>query len=431
MSKFTPVKVAIASLTLMTAAVRAQAPQMLPYGASLATNGPTAIAATSGTMLHPRSTYVVAATGDSKGKLQVTAWQDTTKALVQVGQADLGGNKVAALAATGLDANHVVTADIDDEGTLYLKTWTISGTAGVSLLNKESVPNAGQPLYNFPPSLAINALSSSEVVTAYQDANGNLKVKAWTLSDTSTAPVPLGTDWHGGPVNEVSMAVIDSATVITATSIPFTNTLVITTFGVDSTGVHFQDQKSLKNVVGGGLYPSVAIGASSILTPYSIGGGLTAMKLVRSAFTPIVTEDQTAEVIYWNISDSGTISEVPHPPGNSSDYLYATAACMLPTGVPISVYTDEQTEWTNEVHVGWYGQSGKEAVYPAISGMGSGVSTLTTANAGSDFSVFDPYVEYDAYFVTGAVTQTEIQETENTGNLQIQLWSYLVRPLMP
>jgi hypothetical protein len=63
--------------------------------------------------------------------------------------------------------------------------------------------------------------------------------------------------------------------------------------------------------------------------------------------------------------------------------------------------------------------------------MGSGVSTLATANAGSDFSVFDPYVEYDAYFATGAVTQTEIQETDNTGNLQIQLWSYLVRPLLP
>jgi len=428
MSKSALVKVAIASLTLMAAAVRAQAPQMLPYGASLPVEGPTAIATTSGTTKNPRSAYVVAATGDAKGKLQVTAWQDTTKALVQVGQADLGGNKVEALAATGLDATHVVTADIDDEGTLYVKTWTIGGTAGVALLNKESVPSAGQLLYTEPPNLAVTALSSTEVVTAYQDANGNLKVKAWTVSDTSTAPVPLGSDWHGGPVSEVSMAEIDSETVITATTVPFTNTLVITTFGVDSSGVHLQDQTSLENVVDGGLYPSVAIGASSVLTPYSIGGGLTALKVVRSAFTPIVTNDQTAEVIYWNISDSGAISEVPHPPGNPSDYLYATAACMLPTGVPMSIYTDEQVEWTNEVHVGWYGQSGKVADYAAISGMGTGVSILAAANAGTDFNVLDPYVEYKAYFVTGAVTQTVSQETDNTGALQIHLWSYPIEP---
>jgi hypothetical protein len=430
MSKFTPVKVAIASLTLITAAVRAQAPQMLPYTASLPTNGPTAIATTSGTLRNQRSAYVVAATGDAKGKLQVTAWQDTTKARVQMSQADLGGNKVMALAATGLDPTHVVTADIDDEGTLYLKTWTIGGTAGVTLLNKESVLNAGELLYTLPPNLAVNALSSTEVVTAYQDANGNLNVAAWTVSDTSAAPVPLGADWHGGPVNQVSMAVIDSATVITATSIPFTNTLAITTFGVDSKGVHLQDTMSLKNVVDGGLYPSVAIGASSVLTPYSIGGGLTGFKIVRSAFTPLVTADQTAEVIYWNISDTGAISEVPHPPGNSSDYLYATAACSLPAGVPISIYTDEQVGWTNEVHVAWYGKSGREAEYPAISGMGTGVSALAAASAGSDFNVLDPYVEYEAYFVTGAVTQTTTQEAENKGNLQLRLWSYPIEPLL-
>lgn len=430
MNKLTLAKVALAALTLTSAGVRAQAPQMLAYDASITVHGPSAIATTTGTSRNERSGYVVAATGDAKGKLQVTAWQDTTKSLVQVGQADLGGNKVMALAATGLDPTHVVTADIHDEGTLYVKTWTIGGTAGVVLLNKESVLNAGQSLYTLPPNLAVTALSSTEVVTAYQDVNGNLNVGAWAVSDTSANPVPLGTAWQGGPVNQVSMAVIDSATVITATSIPFTNTLVITTFGVDSAGVHLQDTKSLKNVVGGGLYPSVAIGASSVLTPYSAGGGITGLKEVRSAFTPIITAAQTAEVIYWNVSATGAISEVPHPPTDTSDYLYATAACSLPSGVPISIYADEPAEWTNKVHVAWYGRSGTEAEYSAISGMGSGVSTLSAATAGSDFNLLDPYVEYKAYFVTGAVTQTATQETDNTGNLQIRLWSYPIAPLL-
>src|SRR5580658_1421045 len=94
MKKFALIQTAAASLTLVAAAAQAQAPQLLKYSASVATTGPAALATTSGTFNHPRSEYVVAATTDTEGKLVVTAWQDTTKALQQIGQADLGGNRV-------------------------------------------------------------------------------------------------------------------------------------------------------------------------------------------------------------------------------------------------------------------------------------------------------------------------------------------------
>jgi hypothetical protein len=159
------------------------------------------------------------------------------------------------------------------------------------------------------------------------------------------------------------------------------------------------------------------------------GGRIASVRNAVPAPMPAAPGSTTAEVIYWNISATGAISEGAHP-ANSSDYLYATAACMLPTGVPMSIYTDEPTEWTNEVHAGWYGQGGKTAEYAAISGMGSGVSALTAAPAGTNYDVLDPYAAYQAYFVTGAVTQTSTQETDNKGTLQIRLWSYQVEPLL-
>jgi len=431
MNRFALIQAATASLTLMTAAAQAQAPQLLKYSASIATTGPAALATTNGTFHDPRSEYVVAATTDTKGKLVVTAWQDTTKALKQVGQSDLGGNKVEALAATGLDASHIVTADIDDQGTLYIKTWTIGGSAGIALLNTESVLNTGAPLYVEPPDLAVSATSATQVVTALQDANGDLSVQAWSVSDTSTAPMPMGSAWNGGPANQVSMAVIDSATVITAATLPFTNTLVITTLGVDSSGVHLQDQKTLPGVVGGGLYPSVSIGAGSELVGGLIGDGLPGVTEVRSAFTPIVTASENIEVIYWNISSSGKISEVAHPPGNPDIYIQATAACMLPTNVPISVYFDQSAapDSAYDVYVGWYGRSGKESEYTALPAtLHNGISSLLAVTAGTNYSALRPYSDYDAYFITGAVTYTGTSGTETDATLQIRVWSNQVTP---
>jgi hypothetical protein len=431
MYKVALIQAATASLTLMAAAAQAAAPQMLKYSASVATTGLAALATTNGTFNHPRSAYVVAATTDPKGKLVVTAWQDTTKTLQQVGQSDLGGNKVEALAAAGLDASHIVTADIDDEGTLYIKTWTIGGSAGVALLNNESVLSAGAPLYVEPPDLVVSATSPTQVVTALQDANGKLSVQAWSVSDTSTAPMPMGSAWNGGAANQVSMAVIDSATVITATTIPFTHTLVVSTLGVDSSGVHLQDQKTLAGVVGGGLYPSVSIGAGSELVGGLIGDGLPGLREIRSAFTPIVTSSENIEVIYWNISSTGKISEVAHPPSNPDIYIQATAACMLPANVPISVYFDQSPapDSAYDVYVGWYGQSGKESEYSALPAtLDNGISSLLAVTAGTNYSALNPYSDYDAYFITGAVTYTGTDGTETDATLQIRVWSDQVPP---
>ena len=78
-------KIAIASLMLATAAVRAQTPTYL-YGTPVikGVGQNIAIATTTPTASNPRAAYVFAAV-TSSGVLNTIAWADTTSSLVQIG----------------------------------------------------------------------------------------------------------------------------------------------------------------------------------------------------------------------------------------------------------------------------------------------------------------------------------------------------------
>jgi len=102
---------------------RAQSPTSL-YGASVPRSGPAAIATTPGTLLQPRSTYVVAAT-QASDDMRVTAWQDTTHELQLLGHFDFPGYPLAAVAAAGLDSSHVATAEVGAPGNLWLQSWRV------------------------------------------------------------------------------------------------------------------------------------------------------------------------------------------------------------------------------------------------------------------------------------------------------------------
>jgi hypothetical protein len=81
------------------------------------------------------------------------------------------------------------------------------------------------------------------------------------------------------------------------------------------------------------------------------------------------------------------------------------------------------------VYAGWYGQSGKESEYSALSATtNDGISSLLAVAAGTNYNVLNPYSDYNAYFMTGAVTYTGTDGTETDATLQIRVWSNEVAP---
>ena len=426
----------VAAGLLAGSALHAQAPKYAGYGVSASTYGTAAAIATTtpAGFEDNRSGYVVAAIVDSSGGLEVEAWQDTTKALSEVGSADADTNNVVAAAAAGVDSSHVVTADVDVNGVLSLRTWRV-GTSGIAQLNHyDSAENTANPL-GFTPFLGVVALSATQVLTAYEDFSQNLMLQAWTVSNGTTAPQMAGAAANGGPALQVAIAAIDSSTVITAVIAPdsktIANDLQIATWGVDSTGVHLQDQKVVKSVVGD-VYPSVAVGATTVETanfsepPY--------IRFTRRAFTPISNQDGLIEVIDWQISSSGTISTVGKPSiVGPDDYALAVAGSMLQTGIPMTVYAQlGNFEEQQDISVGWF-EEGLNSEYTEITGLGTAVNSVASTTAGSDFTALDPYRAVHAYFITGAVTSGGFlpPSTTNKGKLKLQVWSYpIVLPLL-
>lgn len=428
MGKITAITSLLASLLLASGAARAQSPTQLAYNTSFTVYGPAvALATTPGTFGSPRSSYEVAAYQDINGELEVEAF---TKELSEIGVNQAGGNPITEVAATGLDSSHVVTVDIDDTGALSLRNWKLSA-AGITLANGvSSAADTATPLPGRTPFLGIATLSATQVVTAYQDPSGKLIVQAWTVGDSSAKPVELGAPANGGGVNEIAIAALDSATVITATSVPsMNNDLLITTWGVDSAGVHLQGQMPQLTAVTD-TRPAVAIAAGTVV---SFSDHFPFLTFKRRAVTPILNNDEgdTIDVFYWDISSSGMISTPVEKPGVSTDAGdtgAATAACMLPTNVPMSVYGDQGVGMDNasSVHVGWFGETGESEV-AAISGDSSGITSVAAAAAGDDLRYFDLGAT-TAYFVTGALTFTGNlpASAANPGTFELQMWSYPV-----
>jgi hypothetical protein len=405
MEKPTFVTIAVASLMLATATVRAESPTYLYGTTSTNTSGLASIATTTPTSSDPRAAYVVAAETNKSGALKVIAWQDTTTSLVQIGHASGGGLAVRSVAATGLDATRVVTADVDETGALSINTWAIGGSTGVTKQNGYSTgPKTAT-------AVSIATVSSTQVVTATEDFSGNLAVEEWTIS-AGGLPTPIGVVEYDGPANQVAIATISSDQVITVVGTT-SNTLIVTTWAVDSAGVQYQNDYVMKNAVSS-FSGDVAIGAGSQLA-FETVDGLPTLQTVRTAFTPIINVAANVEVLYWNISASGNISLLSKAETTKGDF-FQVAGCMLPTDVPITAFGDV----FSDVHVGWYG-NGTDAVYNAIKGNTNGITSIGATAAGSDYKVFLPV--YNAYLVTGVLTYTG---SPTDGDLQIRVWSYPV-----
>jgi hypothetical protein len=415
--KHTIVTSLIAGFALASGAVRAQAPQHLYDAYTDAYGGATAVATTTPSSTDPRSNYVVAAVPYASGDLEIKAWHDTTTELVEIGHYHAGGNPISAVAAVGLDSSHVVTADVDQTGIFSLNTWTLGGTAVITALNGYDSPaNTAGPNAS---SVGLAALSPTQVVTASQDNLQNLILQAWTVGDTSAQPVKFGPETNGKLVDQLSIAVLDSQTVITATTNE-NGYLVITTWGVSSAGVQMQDQYVQRTEVTGGT-PDVSIAAGTVTHYVAIFPYVTSS---REAVTPIVA-GSVNEVLYWTISSSGKISKPTVKVGSLDTQARVTAACMLPANVPMSVNNGQDgAGW--DVDVGWFGVTG-ESTDNVVSGLGSGVSNVAAATAGDDFSALHPFGDVNAYFITAALTNLgSPPSTSAPGVYRLQKWSYPV-----
>jgi len=158
----------------------------------------------------PRAQYVVVAEANVDQDLEVLAWQDTTSSLEKLSRHGIAEDEgVVSVAVTGLDANRVVTADINKAGVLSIQTWNV-GTGGVvsQRVYRTAAATASQDV-------SIATVSSSEVVTAYETTEGSLVVEAWTIGEGGLTE-PMAVVGKGPNAFEASIAAIGSGQVMTA-----------------------------------------------------------------------------------------------------------------------------------------------------------------------------------------------------------------------
>ncbi len=419
MKTFTCVKTVVASLLLASAAVVWALPPAFQYGTSTTAlaNGPIAITTTVPTSHNPRAAYVVAAEANTSNDLEVIAWQDTTTKLVKVGTPGVvQGPGLFSVAIAGLDSGRVVTADIDFSGTLSIDTWTV-GPGGVVKQNGTST--GAEVAYH---EVSIVALSSTEVVTAYQqlgDSGASLAVEAWTIAADGlpTAEKLIGS---GPEAFEVSIAAVSSNQVVTAIN-DGNQLLALDTWGVDSAGVHFQEYLETGQSVSR-LAEDVGIGAGGALKLVRTDG-FTHLEWVQSAVTPIINFEGNVVVFNWQISETGGITQENTPVSSASNNNFEVTACMLPQNVPITSYGNDD----GYVKTGVYGYTAAtySATPPTVNT--DGISWIAAAAAGTDFNVLNPYAEYDAYFVTAVNTY---YGSSDDGTLEIRKYAYALSPII-
>lgn len=447
-----------AGLVLACGTAQAQSPKLVCSNVADSWATPAAVTATTGTVSDEAAGYFVAATADVDGYLEVKAFRNNCKEVGHVHTDDPVpiGAPITAVAAADLNSTQIVTAVVDKDGTLQLRTWTVGGKAGIAAVNAGYLSSAGTAAdVGTTPFLGITALSATEVVTAYEDPLGNFFLQDWNIPmDGVPAPVGKALNLDGAisvlcatgaqqtfEPSQIAIATVDSSLgmFVTAVSDASENLYVdVWTMGNDGTFVaggqtcvpHIVDDSNSGLAVAGG-FGQVSFKA----------GKLHGYRTQHYAVTPFVNTDENFQVLYWDISSTGAISKT----GNKTapgvpDFPAATgtAAAMLPTGIPISAFLQAAGD-DNDVNVGWYGYTGESAVSEIDSvdskgPDGAGVFGVSSAEAGASFP--DPLLLASpgtAYFVTGTMTayggnppMVAGPSPANEGYFRLHLWSYPV-----
>ena len=453
-----------AGLVLVCGTAQAQSPKRVCNNYTDAWGVPAAVTTTTGTVSDAAAGYFVAAIADVNGYLEVKAFQNNCKEVGHV-HTDIPvpiGAPITAVAAADLDSSQIVTAVVDQNGTLQLRTWAVGGKAGIAALNAGYLSSKGManPL-GTTPFLGITALSATEVVTAYEDPLENFILQQWNIPTGGVAapvgePLNLGsaisklcTAADGAPEqlafggsSKIAIATVDPALsmFVTAASDENQNLYVdVWTLGNDGT-FGTGGQACVANIVNG-ANPGLAV-AGGYGQVIETAGKFHFAAIQHYAVTPLVNTQENFEVLYWDISSTGAITETAHKTAPGVPDLPAatgTAAAMLPTGIPISAFLQASGDY-NDVNVGWYGYTGEYAVSEIKSvdakgaADGAGVFGVSAAAAGASFPA--PLLEWSsgtAYFVTGTMTayggnppMVAGSSPANEGIFKLHLWSYPV-----
>jgi hypothetical protein len=375
-----------------------------------------AVATTVPTPQSPRAQYVVVAEANVDQDLEVLAWQDTTSSLEKLSRHGIAEDQgVVSVAATGLDSNRVVTADVNEEGVLSIQTWAV-GTGGV----------VSQRVYRTVAATAskdveIATVSSSEVVTAYETTEGSLVVEAWTISESGlTAPMAVVGKLPN--VVEASIAVIDSGQVVTGAG-DSKQGLWVNTWEIDSDGVKPLDQVETQNAVNTFCYDAprsqtVAVGAGQSFEP------TPPYESVAAAFTPVLTPNCTPQIYYWGVSASGvlTLQSTASPQHSTIDA--GVAASMLPRNIPITTISGGTGD--NHISIQQYLNS-SYATY----GDPYDVVNIASTTEGTDFSYLSLFEPYNAYFISAGQFRPDDYYYPNPyGTLFINVLSYPEAPIL-
>jgi hypothetical protein len=444
----------LCGLVLVCATARAQSPKLVCNTYTDAWGTPAAVAATTGTVSDALAGYVVAAIADDQGFLEVKAFTNTCKEVghVHVDNAPVGA-PIVAVAAADLDSSQIVTAVVDQNGTLQLRTWAVGGTAGIAALNAGYVSseNTANSVVTASPVLGIAALSPTAVVTTYQDPAGNFILQQWNIP-TGGVPAPVGKALNlGGAISvwcagagsaanppafsQIAIATFDPALSMFITAASDVNeNLYVDVWSVGNDGTFGTGGQVCVPKIVNGANPGLAI-AGGYGEVYYKSGKYYFPTLQRYAVTPLINHVQNFEVLYWDISSTGAISKTADlvDTYEGTSLPTGTAAAMLPTGVPISAFLQQSLD-SFDVNVGWYGYTGESAVSEinAKDGNGAGVYGVSAAQAGA---TSDPLsFTGTAYFVTGVMTADHElppafatgSSSANEGKFQLNIWSYPV-----
>ena len=134
-----------AGLVLVCGTAQAQSPKRVCHTYTDAWGTPAAVTTTTGTVsrcgrrLHGRRHRRL------NGYLEVKAFQNNCK---EVGHVHTDnpvpiGAPITAVAAADLDSSQIVTAVVDQDGTLQLRTWAVGGKAGIAPLNAGYLSSKG------------------------------------------------------------------------------------------------------------------------------------------------------------------------------------------------------------------------------------------------------------------------------------------------
>jgi hypothetical protein len=338
------------------------------------------------------------------------------------------GNVPFSVAVTGLDASHVVTANFDLDSTLHIDTWTIGSTGVV----KESGASTSPNVTNNPAIVEITAVSSTEIVVAFQDPNSALEVQAWTIAADG---VPTMVHQYGSGITlggSFSITTLNPNEVLTA-AVDGNSNLWVSTWGVDTAGISSAPQSQLMStgsVVDTFGFSSgpVSIAAGSALQSVSIDGGLFhLLEPVSSAFTPIIAS-ANIEVVKWGISGADILTQTNIPSlSTSTIYIPHVGACMLPQGVRITAYGDQN----GFAYAGVYG-AGTSYNYNTDPDdphyINNAIEAIAAIPAGADNSYRDLFQPWNAYFVLGVLDNNDNPASSGRTNLQITVLSYPMRP---